>query len=103
MAATEDKFGIEKTEGVISSHWGKGKAVQTWTRRPFEPLNRVSVIQTEIERTNPKEIELHWFIANHAWSCIYHIDMVYSKHSCVEEWVRGLGCSCFHSFFRVGK
>jgi hypothetical protein len=53
-----------------------------------EPLDGVNSIQVNIEPMNPKEIKLYWLIANHAWACAYNIDMVYSKHTCIEEWVR---------------
>ena len=86
MAATEDKFWINKAKSVIGSHWGKDETIQMSLARCLpKPLDGVSGIQANIEPTNPKKIELHRLIANHAWARVYHIDMVYSKHTCVES------------------
>jgi hypothetical protein len=64
---------------------------------PTEPPDRVNSIQANIELMNPKEIKLHWLIANHAWACVYDIDMVYSKHTCIEEWVGRCFFACSFS------
>ena len=76
---------VDETKCVTSSHRRELNAVKQ-TGLPSGASSVRSLIPSD-----PLKFQAVWLVVNHSRANIYHVDMIYTKHSSISEWVMGGG------------